>query len=157
MPDERDDLRALRDLWRAAEPPAADAGADDARADAETRAALAWTRAAWSALEAPPATVPFALQRKRLKRTWPRLVPLAAAAALVLAPLALRLLAPAPAPVEVVGQHEPPPERPRVVVDTSNDRTELSVGTVRLILVSPEEPAPSANESERTDAMEDEG
>lgn len=116
---ERDPLEALREAWRALEPPVSPGapGADEAGPDP----ALAWMRAAWDALEPPAARAP---------RRLARLLGTAAAAALVAGLLAWSLRAPRPSPV-------PRADAVALLRPTFHDdgSIELRSGVVRLVLI----------------------
>jgi hypothetical protein len=138
---------ALRRAWSELSAPEPDAPAGDPAEEA----AAAWMRAAWSALEPPPAELPFAV-RRRARRA--RLAPLAlaagltglAAAAVLAMVVALRERAAEHADALARAGAEAHEETIEVAAVDAG-RMELRSGPVRLILLDEwtEAPAPRAD------------
>jgi hypothetical protein len=143
--DPADPLSALQSAWRGLEPPDPTAAVDEP--DPATRATIDWLRAAYRASETP-IELPWALRRRLALRRTKRIVPwLAAAAAALLAVWLATRETPAPPEAEIArhvvvpGPIETPlaapTPAPLVPVVVSADRMELRSGSVRFILLTP--------------------
>jgi len=99
-------------------------------------------RAAWIAVQPPPARLPWRLRVQRTARLHRGWAWTAAAAALVLVLFGASLLVREPAqPVELSGVDEPRPQPSSersdpLIASIAHDRTEIRSGPVRLILFS---------------------